>query len=206
MSNPGTKKCLGEYFSNYFSCSTQNGTGLGGEGSGVGDQDRVGSPCVYLPATSRCTLGSSPVMVICDRRAGWSGPLQSSWTIVREGLVLDLEALGSQGQSAAQCPSWWHLWQAVLGDLSWLGHSLAQCPTCLQIRHLPRALSFKGSGCAIGLPWRVASIWAFLSLSFSPSPGPWPPSPVLCYKRYWWLSGSSHLERQQSPAAVVVVT
>ena len=23
-----------------------NGTGLGGEGSGVGDQDRVGSPCV----------------------------------------------------------------------------------------------------------------------------------------------------------------
>ena len=29
-----------------FSCSTQNGTGLGGEGSGVGDQDRVGSPRV----------------------------------------------------------------------------------------------------------------------------------------------------------------
>ena len=29
-----------------FSCSTQNGTGLGGEGSGVGDQDRTGSPCV----------------------------------------------------------------------------------------------------------------------------------------------------------------
>ena len=31
---------------NIFSCSTQNGTALGGEGSGVGDQDRVGSPCV----------------------------------------------------------------------------------------------------------------------------------------------------------------
>ena len=29
-----------------FSSSTQNGRGLGGEGSGVGDQDRVGSPCV----------------------------------------------------------------------------------------------------------------------------------------------------------------
>ena len=29
-----------------FSCSTQNGTGLGREGSRVGDQDRVGSPCV----------------------------------------------------------------------------------------------------------------------------------------------------------------
>ena len=25
-----------------------------------------------LPATSSCTLGSSPVMIICDRRAGWS--------------------------------------------------------------------------------------------------------------------------------------
>ena len=30
-----------------------------------------------LPATSSCTLGSSPVMVICDRQAGWIGQLQS---------------------------------------------------------------------------------------------------------------------------------
>ena len=30
-----------------------------------------------LPATSSCTLGSSPAMVICDRKPGWSGPLQS---------------------------------------------------------------------------------------------------------------------------------
>ena len=29
-----------------FSCSTQNGTSLGREGSRVGDQDRVGRPCV----------------------------------------------------------------------------------------------------------------------------------------------------------------
>ena len=43
-------------------------------------------------------------------------------------------------------------------------------------------------------------------LSFSPFPAPWPSSPVLCYKRYWWLSVSSHLKRQQSPAAVAVVT
>ena len=48
-----------------------------------------------LAATSSCTLGSSPVMVICDRQAGWRGPLQSCWTIMREGLALDLEALGS---------------------------------------------------------------------------------------------------------------
>ena len=46
----------------------QNGTDLGGEGSGVGDQDRVGAPVstknfLDLPATSCCTLGSSPVMV-----------------------------------------------------------------------------------------------------------------------------------------------
>ena len=31
-----------------------------------------------LPATSSYTLGSSPVMVICDRQAGWSGPLEPS--------------------------------------------------------------------------------------------------------------------------------
>ena len=30
-----------------------------------------------LPATSNCTLGSSPMMVICDRWAGWSELLQS---------------------------------------------------------------------------------------------------------------------------------
>ena len=69
-------------FVNCFSCSTQNGTGLGGDGSRVGGQDRVGSPCVNkkfsdVPATSSCTLGSSPVMVICDRRDGWSRLLQS---------------------------------------------------------------------------------------------------------------------------------
>ena len=31
-----------------------------------------------LPATSSCTLGSSPMMVICDRWADWSRPLQAS--------------------------------------------------------------------------------------------------------------------------------
>ena len=82
LSIPATKKCSGESFSNCFSCSTQNGTGLGGEGSRVGDQDRVVAPVSTkkfsdLPATSSCTLGSSPVMVICDMQAGWSGPLQS---------------------------------------------------------------------------------------------------------------------------------
>ena len=46
LSIPATKKCSGESFSSCFSCSTQNGTGLGGEGSGVGGQDRVGGPCV----------------------------------------------------------------------------------------------------------------------------------------------------------------
>ena len=44
-----------------------------------------------------------------------------------------------------------------------------------------------------------------LSPSFSPFPGPWPPSPILCYKRYWWLSGPSHLKKQIGPAAVAVV-
>ena len=75
LSIPATKKCLGESSSSCFSCSTQNGTALGGEGSGVGDQDTVGSPRVNQETrgptcTSSCTLGSSPVMVICDRWAG----------------------------------------------------------------------------------------------------------------------------------------
>ena len=46
VSIPVTSKCLGESFSNCFSCSTQNATGLGGESSGVGGQDRVDNPCV----------------------------------------------------------------------------------------------------------------------------------------------------------------
>ena len=29
---------------------------------------------------------------------------------------------------------------------------------------------------------------------------------LFCYKRYWWLSGPSHLKRQQGPAVVAVVT
>ena len=37
-----------------------------------------------------------------------------------------------------------------------------QCSAYLQIRHLPHALSFKDLAFAIGLPWRVASIWAYL--------------------------------------------
>ena len=44
-----------------------------------------------------------------------------------------------------------------------------------------------------------------LSLSFSPSVGPWPPCPVLCFKRFWWLSEPSLLKRQQGPAAIAVV-
>ena len=56
------------------------------------------------PATSSCTLDSSPMMVICDRRAGWSEPLQSWSTIVRESLALDLEALGPEGRVLLNVP------------------------------------------------------------------------------------------------------
>ena len=104
-----------------------------------------------------------------------------------EGLALDLEAVGSPGQSATQCPSGWHLWQTILGDLSWFGQSLAQCPTCLQIRHLPHALSFKDSGFAIGLPCRAASIWACLvSLLFSLS---WALASLSCSLLYKGIGG-----------------
>ena len=45
LSTPVIKKCLGESFYNCFSCITQNGADLK-EGSRVGGQDRVGSPCI----------------------------------------------------------------------------------------------------------------------------------------------------------------
>ena len=54
---------------------------------------------------SSCTLGSGPVMLTCDRWAGWSSTLQSCSTIMREGLALDLEALGFREQNASQCPN-----------------------------------------------------------------------------------------------------
>ena len=66
----------------------------------------------------------------------------------------------------AECPPVSQL-MAFVGHLSWFGHSLAQCPTCLQIRHLSGALFFKGVGFALGLPLGEASGHA-LSLSFSP--------------------------------------
>ena len=46
LSIPAVKKCSGESFSSCFFYNTPNGTGLGGEGSEAGGQDRVGSPCV----------------------------------------------------------------------------------------------------------------------------------------------------------------
>ena len=74
LSIPVTK-CSGESFSSCFSCSIQNGIDLGGEGSGVGGQDRVGSPHVnqeILGPTYHIQLHPwlSPVMVICDKWAG----------------------------------------------------------------------------------------------------------------------------------------
>ena len=72
--------------------------------------------------------------------------------------------------------------------------------------HLPLALSFKDSGFTIGLPWGWPASGHALSLSFSPFSGPWPPFPVLFYKRYWWLSGPFHLKSQQGPTAGDVVT
>ena len=79
LSIPATK-CSSESFS---SCFSQNGAVLGGEGSGVGDQDRVGGPCVnqeILGPTCHIQLHPwlQPRDVICDRWAGWSRPLQSS--------------------------------------------------------------------------------------------------------------------------------
>ena len=78
--------------------------------------------------------------------------------------------------------------------------------TCLQIRHLLVPCPSRTRGLPYGFPGRWPASGHALSLSFSPTPGPWSPSPVLCYKRYWGLSGPSHLKRKQGPTAVAVVT
>ena len=82
LSIPATKKSSSESFCNCFSWSTQTSTDLGGEGSGVGSQDRVAAPVSTkkfsdLSASSNCALGSIPMVVICDRWPDWSGLLQS---------------------------------------------------------------------------------------------------------------------------------
>ena len=66
LSIPATK-CSGESFCNCFSCSTQNGTGLGGDVPGVGGQDRVGSPCVNQEILRPiCHIQLHPCLQPCD--------------------------------------------------------------------------------------------------------------------------------------------
>ena len=145
-------------------------------------------------------------MVICDRQAGQNRPLQSCWTITREVLALDLESLESVGQSVTQCAKWWHLQQAILGDVPRFGHSLAHCPACLQTTHLPGALSFKDLGFAIGLPWRAASIWAWL-VSFLLSLS-WALASLSCSLLWKVLvaAWSISSKKEQGPAAVALAT
>ena len=82
---------------------------------------------------------------------------------------------------------------------------MAQCPTCLPIRHSYSALSFKDSGFAIALPWRAANIWACLVSLSLPFLGLGLPL-MFCYKRYWWPSGPSCLKWQQGSPTVAVET
>ena len=65
------------------------------------------------------------------------------------------------------------------------------CPQGLRVCHTDSLEECSASGHA-------------LALCFFPSPGPWPLSPVLWYKRYWCKP--SHQKRQQCPAAVAIVT
>ena len=169
-------------FCNCFSCSTESGTGLGGEGS---SQDRAGSPCEkqeilrltwhiqlhpglqpndgYLWQMGRLEWATSVLLNHCEGRFG-TWPC-SSWV------------------SRAECWSMSQLMAFVailFRRLVMFGHSLVQCPACLQIRHLLHVLSFRDSGFAIRLRKSVASIWACLiSFLFSFS---WAlASPVLCF-------------------------
>ena len=67
FSIPETKKWLGESFCNCFSCGAQNSTGLREEGSRVGGQDRVGSPCVKQEIIRpTCHMQFHPWLQSCD--------------------------------------------------------------------------------------------------------------------------------------------
>lgn len=77
--------------------------------------------------------------------AGWSGRLQSHWTTITFGFASDPGAPGAEGSpvSMSSCFRWSAVLggrQAVLGGRLHLRHSLAQCPSCRQIRHFPSGL------------------------------------------------------------------
>ena len=82
---------------------------------------------------------------------------------------------------------------------------MAQCSTCLKIRHSSRALCIKDSEFAIALPWRAANVWACLVSPSLPFLGLDLPL-MFCYKRYLWPSGPSCLKWKQGSAAVAVET
>ena len=84
MSIPATKKRLGESFVIAFPVAPQmvqvwEEKDLEQVRTDTGTQVAPVSTKKFLdlPATSSCTLDFSPMMVICDRWAGWGGPLQS---------------------------------------------------------------------------------------------------------------------------------
>ena len=106
--------------------------------------------------------------------------------------MLDLEALESPGKSAALVASCFRrlvtVW-TLFGPMPCLSTDQASVsyvvPQGLRVCH--RA-SLEG-GQHLSMPC------LFLSLLL-----------LFCYKRYWWLSGPSHLKRQQGPAVVAAVT
>ena len=100
-----------------------------------------------LPATSSCTLGSGLVMVICDRwldEVGCSSIVKPS---VGKTWYLTLRLLGPEGRVPSNVRIDGICSKPFEESCQGLD-TLAQCPTCLQIRHLPPALSFKDSGFA----------------------------------------------------------
>ena len=91
-----------------------------------------------LPATSSCTLGSSPMMVICDRQAGWSGPLQS---LTRGLLESEVELHELSAEFVFCCPGLQHDGP--------LGTSLALGFLCFLLQ--PREVSLNWAPAVLGL-------------------------------------------------------
>ena len=176
LSIPGTK-CSGESFCNFFHVATKMVHVL--EDKTLEKEVRTDIPCVNQKILRpTCLIQLHPWLQPCDcylwQQAGCSGLLQSYWTIVREGLVLDLEAAGSWGQSDTQYPNFAFVanhfrrlvtvW-TLFGPMSQLHICLLPCP--LRTWGLPWASLEGGQHLGMPVSFLFSLSWALAPLSCS---------------------------------------
>ena len=137
LSIPATK-CSGESFCNCFSCTTQNGTVLGGESPGIGGQDR-GVLCqprnswTYLPNPG-APLAPAPWWLsvtggLTVTGAGYFSPVEPLWW---KAWCLTLRQVGPEGSNGVCIKPFQET--CHLPNSKEFGNSLVQYPACLQVR------------------------------------------------------------------------